>query len=396
MPWNVSVESAPIQTGYSWQLTDLLMLSIISITMFIRVVVNILGLFVIYKNNPVNTLGNKVQLVSTELKHAPFSFFNWLFWRRDIDPASDNGKRMITHELTHIYEQHSVDKLLIEVLLCMFWMNPFFWLIRRELSIIHEFVADRNAIRQQDGAAFAAMILQALQVQPPSTSGLVNPFFSSQIKRRLRMITTSKEPRYSYIRRLSGLALMICSTLFLTVSIQQVKAQQKEKTADKVTSQKNRAGERPANKKSEKPGEVLTVQADTLILNKDSSKMTVTGNQVKIETKPGNEGSVIIADNIIIIDEAKKPGKVEVKETKNVPIYILDGKEIDAKEVEAITPASIESVNVYKGESAVTKYGDKGRNGVIEINLKKEIELLKLPFQRKPQMQKIVALQKQK
>ena len=48
------------------------------------------------------------------------------------------------------------------------------------------------------------------------------------------MITTSKEPRYSYIRRISGLILMIISAITLTVSIQKVQAQQKVQEQQKV------------------------------------------------------------------------------------------------------------------------------------------------------------------
>ena len=39
------------------------------------------------------------------------------------------------------------------------------------------------------------------------------------------MITTSKEPKYSYLRRISGLILMTCSVLTLALSIQYAEAQ---------------------------------------------------------------------------------------------------------------------------------------------------------------------------
>ena len=54
------------------------------------------------------------------------------------------------------------------------------------------------------------------------------------------------------------------------------------------------------------------------------------------------------------------------------PIYILEGKEITAKQMKAINPNTIESVDVLKDEKATTAYGKKGKNGVVIIKLKKE------------------------
>lgn len=55
--------------------------------------------------------------------------------------------------------------------------------------------------------------------------------------------------------------------------------------------------------------------------------------------------------------------------TRN-PIYILDGKEISEEKLNKINPKNIVSVTVFKDEKAIEKYGDKGKNGVIEITSK--------------------------
>ena len=53
------------------------------------------------------------------------------------------------------------------------------------------------------------------------------------------------------------------------------------------------------------------------------------------------------------------------------PLVCLDGKEIDASEMEKIDPNTIERITVLKEKSAIAKYGKKGENGVILIYLKK-------------------------
>lgn len=52
------------------------------------------------------------------------------------------------------------------------------------------------------------------------------------------------------------------------------------------------------------------------------------------------------------------------------PLFILDGKETSKEELNKIDTKIIKSMNVIKGEEAIKKYGDKGKNGVVEITIK--------------------------
>ena len=53
-------------------------------------------------------------------------------------------------------------------------------------------------------------------------------------------------------------------------------------------------------------------------------------------------------------------------------LVILDGIPSDKNLLNGIDPNTIESMNVLKGESAIKKYGNKGKEGVIEITTKKK------------------------
>ena len=52
------------------------------------------------------------------------------------------------------------------------------------------------------------------------------------------------------------------------------------------------------------------------------------------------------------------------------PLFILDGKEI-SRDLTNINPQSIESISVLNHIESVKQYGDKGKNGVIIITMKK-------------------------
>ena len=55
------------------------------------------------------------------------------------------------------------------------------------------------------------------------------------------------------------------------------------------------------------------------------------------------------------------------------PLIIIDGKEAGEDiNLDALDPNTIESINVLKGPSAEKAYGEKGKNGVVEITLKKK------------------------
>ena len=67
-----------------------------------------------------------------------------------------------------------------------------------------------------------------------------------------------------------------------------------------------------------------------------------------------------------------------VSNTKTNPMLVIDGKILESKSAEdynknlnSIDPNDIASMDVVKGKSAETQYGEKGKDGVIVITSKK-------------------------
>jgi N-acetylmuramoyl-L-alanine amidase len=206
LPPELSGAALPTDSGFAWHLLPVIAYALVSLVMlvlFIRVLWYIRSLIHKYKGRIVE----RFFFVSTRAKNTPFSFFNYIFWNEDIDLDSPAGQQIFRHEVAHVQERHSHDKLLMNLLLIVFWSNPFFWLIRKELSMIHEFIADKRAVEDSDTASFAAMILQA--AYPQHRFDMVNPFFYSPIKRRLLMLTKKQSPRVSYLSRILVLPLAV-------------------------------------------------------------------------------------------------------------------------------------------------------------------------------------------
>jgi len=60
------------------------------------------------------------------------------------------------------------------------------------------------------------------------------------------------------------------------------------------------------------------------------------------------------------------------KTQKTKPLIILDGKEVSEESMYSLKPEEVEKINVLKDKNATNKYGDKGKNGVIEVFIKKQ------------------------
>ena len=154
-----------------------------------------------------------INFYQTNLEEAPFSFFKNLFWKDSISIESDLGRQILKHEIVHIEQKHSWDKIFAETISSLFWFNPFFYFIKKDLYLIHEYLADKKSIKNSDTKAFAQMLLAShfSGKQLPATS----PFLSSNLKKRLTMLKKSK-PKFSYARRLFALPLLfILSFLYL-------------------------------------------------------------------------------------------------------------------------------------------------------------------------------------
>ena len=157
----------------------------------------------------------EISFINTNAKGTPFSFFKSIFWNNAIDLHSKPGQQIFNHEIAHVKEKHSYDKIFMNLILIFFWINPFFWLMRKELYMIHEFIADKEALEDNDINAFAEMILQT--VYPGQNFSAQNSFFYSPIKRRIMMLTKNKNPKVSYYSRL--LVLPLAAIVFFAFTL---------------------------------------------------------------------------------------------------------------------------------------------------------------------------------
>jgi len=164
-----------------------------------------------------------INFYQTDLTEAPFSYFRNLFWKTSITLNSEVGKQILKHEMVHIEQKHSFDKIFIEIITSVFWFNPFFHIIKKEISLIHEYLADNKAVKQSDTKAFAQMLLAShfSGKQLPATS----PFLSSNLKKRLKMLQ-KPQTKFGYARRIFALPVVfsVAFAYMVNAKNQEIKA----------------------------------------------------------------------------------------------------------------------------------------------------------------------------
>ncbi len=134
--------------------------------------------------------------ISSPQASAPFSFFKKIKLGDNII----NQQAIAAHEQAHAGQWHSVDILMMELVMIINWFNPVVYLYRLAIKHIHEFIADRQAVNCGTDKADYALLLLSQTFDTPAHQ-LVNPFFNhSLLKQRIMMLQKTRSHRVALIK----------------------------------------------------------------------------------------------------------------------------------------------------------------------------------------------------
>ena len=175
---------------------------------------------------------------------GPFSFFGWIF----MNPAAvkeDEINEILTHEMAHVKQHHSVDVLLAEMVSICCWMNPFAWLLKREVRLNLEFLADRKVM--EAGFATKSYQYHLLGLAYNHKYGLSNNFNFSHLKQRIIMMNKKKSNAAGHIKYalfvLPAFALLVAGN----ISCSQDASQTEDAKEEVVAPVSSEAKEAPAD-----------------------------------------------------------------------------------------------------------------------------------------------------
>ena len=309
--------------GFNWSQILLIAYIFITLLAFLRMIVSLIKITNLKRKYPVEKI-DSISFYKTNEPGTPFSFFYGLFWNNKLELHSPKGQQIFRHEIFHIRQLHTVDVLFLKMVSALFWINPFFHLIKKETKAIHEFLADEFAIQSSDKWQYAELLLmQALQTR----HSIVNPFFHNQIKRRIAMIQNSTTTGKQYLRKLLTLpALAIVLALFAF----NYKARRNEKQQLQVS----------------------TV-TDTLPKNLSGTKLLI-----------DKENEFTIKSDSIVIKDNENTKDIDFKEA----LIIVNGNRVLYQDfIKKTYTAGIMTIYPKNDAEAIKLYGADAVNGVIEM-----------------------------
>ena len=355
---------------------------------------------------------NGVKIYQVEKYIIPFSIGNSIFIHAGLH--NDDGlKEIIRHEFVHVKQKHTIDILFTELLCIINWYNPFAWLIRHAIRQNLEFIADNNVLQNGfDKKQYQYLLLKVIGV---SHFSIAHQFNFSSLKKRIVMMNKMKSARVHLIRFL--FMLPIGATLLLAFRVKHASNLPAPAEINFTTVSiglKNSTDTVPTPAALPKNVQSINVENGKAIVALKS------GKQEKYDLDDVKEFAAFtkkygtlppppppppplppppppVPDNAPIplpppagVPMPPPPPPTPQKEVLSAkvkngvpPLYLLNGTVLTEK-LENINPSDIERVEVFKGEEAITKYGEKGKNGVVLITTKKGMIVNKITITPKP------------
>lgn len=143
---------------------------------------------------------------------SPFSFLRTVF----MSPTCTGLRRemILCHERSHVRHAHTAERIVLEVVRCLYWINPFVWIAGRWLEEVQEWEADADVLKAgYDLTAYRIVIFRQLfGYNPDMTCGLNHSF----TKNRFLMMTRFEMHRHALWRL--GAAIPVVAGMMMLCS----------------------------------------------------------------------------------------------------------------------------------------------------------------------------------
>lgn len=302
----------------------------------------------------------------------PFSFFKNIY----INPSQHAPVELdaiLQHEQVHVEQWHTIDVMMAELNNIFYWFNPGAWLMRTAVRENLEFITDRRMLQQGiDRKIYQYNLIKVSGI--PYATAIANNFNLSHLKNRIKMMNSKRSAKYNMLRYLVLGCVVAVALLSLNYSRAAFKHTQTVDVTDTI------------------PAPPVAPVAPTAPVPTIPGLAPVTADAPKLA--PINLDSFPTPPPPPPVPQAPPPPPVPAPHPAPVPapapppppppvpdtnivlsdmkgfkgLWVIDG--VETREPN-FNPHDVTAMNVWKGESAVARYGDKGKNGVIEITTNK-------------------------
>ena len=266
---------------------------------------------------------------SSELNKA-FSFFHFIIIPKILSETEKNI--ILKHEETHIAQNHWVDLFLINILSLIWWFNPIIQLYDKAIRNNHEYLADKEALKQHEQADYQQTLVNQWMKTP--VFPMANSFsYSNQLKRIKMMKKNISNPSKKLF---SLLAIPAIAVFFMAFSKPEYKYSGTDSSSE-------------SEKKEPVTYALVTLDDQEAIKYEDEPALHLN------KTTPTLNSSTV-----------KKSHKEKTQKKEN-PLTIFDGEIAPYEITNHFEPNQIYLVTMLKDNKAIEKFGEDGRNGAIII-----------------------------
>ena len=172
------------------------------------------------------------RIISFPTEADPFSFFGWIFLYLP-DLKDESRQEILKHEQTHARQWHSMDVILCELINIVCWFNPFAWLIKTEIRLNLEYLADNKVAETTSDCKLYQYHLLNL-VNKNVQTGLCNNFNVSHLKHRIIMM--NKKRTHTAGRIKYALFVPLAAALLIASNISCISSEKQEEISEKQES----------------------------------------------------------------------------------------------------------------------------------------------------------------
>ena len=368
-------------------------------------------------------IARKVNLKISESVQSPFTFgifrpvimmpLAMLEWMN-----TDQLEAIIVHELIHIRRLDYLIHLLISYVEIVYFFNPTVWIMKKLVSQEREFSCDYLAnVHLKEPLTYCKTLFQLQSGKHTSLPVLSFHHKKNILMKRIQKLFGNYQAEFPLIPMVTAALVLI----FFMSGYQSVPEEKFNLSITDEFSSNTTVFMLPPKPKTasvkqlqikpsavEQIGNFLPVKAiaprlildDTIKikLRKDEEieiKSKAVGKTIYLDQKevskevlenlnPEDIKSITVEEDEIFIQTKKykirnsislhEKNEVSIRtvdKNNETPLYVLDGEIVENNILKEINPNDIESIEVLKNESATAVYGEKGKNGVIVIKLKK-------------------------
>jgi len=409
------VVAAKAYEGIGWGTWLIWAFALGAVALLVRTVIQGLSLYRLRKSARLIESG-ALRIYQVDASIIPFSFGNSIYINQDLH-TKQQWSDIILHEYVHIRQRHTVDILVAELMCMLNWYNPFCWLMRWSIRQNLEFIADQQVLAK--GVDKKGYQYHLLTVLGEPRYRLANNFNFSSLKKRIVMMNKIRSARLHLVKFLFVLPLAaVLLVAFRDKLVVRPNAMRPEVagthvrglvlTDGKMTKMASGHGVKLATQdraidhrhardtiirlRDSIPVHVLYVVngekmpegwiADQLPPDSIGSIVVLKGAKALTFFGPrGENGAIVIRTkayeaahpNMVIGDEKRgDPAKLFDDSVlgKRLPLWVVDGQIWSNDSVQNLNQDKIKSITVHKTDEYAKQYGEKAKNGVIEITLK--------------------------